>query len=166
MSAIVVADAGPLHYLILIDAAEFLERLFDEVCIPQAVKDELSSQRTPEEVKKWISHARTWLKVYPNQIQNNVPSLHRGEAEAIELALTIKAGALLIDDLDGRKQARSRGLDVIGTVGLLERAAEKDLLALPEVIAKLRQTNFFASPALLNAALERDRLRRARQKGI
>lgn len=108
MSAIVVADAGPLHYLILIEAADFLERLFDHVCIPQAVKDELLSQRAPEKVKTWISQSRSWLKVYPNKHQKDVPGLHRGEAEAIELALTIKAGALLIDDLDGRKQAKLR----------------------------------------------------------
>jgi hypothetical protein len=30
MSSIVVADAGPLHYLVLIDCGEILGRLFDQ----------------------------------------------------------------------------------------------------------------------------------------
>ena len=42
MSAnIVVADAGPLHYLVLIDCAEILGSLFDHVLVPFAVRDEL-----------------------------------------------------------------------------------------------------------------------------
>jgi hypothetical protein len=41
MSSIVVADAGPLHYLVLIDCGETLGTLFDHVLIPFAVRDEL-----------------------------------------------------------------------------------------------------------------------------
>jgi predicted nucleic acid-binding protein len=48
---------------------------------------------------------------------------------------------------------------VAGTIGLLERAAELKIIHLPDVITKLRQTNFFVAPELLEAALQRDKQR-------
>ena len=45
MSSIVVADAGPLHYLVLIDCGEILGNLFDHVLVPFAVRDELLHPR-------------------------------------------------------------------------------------------------------------------------
>ena len=159
MSSIVVADAGPLHYLILIDCADTLANLFDRVLIPTTVRDELAHSDAPRKVKDWLTASRSWLSV---EAVNPIPlaHLHRGEAEALQLALQIKAAGVLMDDLDGRAEARRLGCTVIGTVGLLERAAEKGLLELPATIARLRATNFFASEELLAAALARDRQRR------
>ena len=42
MSAIVVTDAGPLHYLVLIDCADILPILFEHVLVPFAVRDAMS----------------------------------------------------------------------------------------------------------------------------
>ena len=89
-----------------------------------------------------------------------VAGLHRGEAEALQLALQTGAAGVLMDDLDGRAEARKLGLVVIGTVGLLERAAENGLIDLPVAVAKLRSTNFFVSDELLAAASARDRQRK------
>jgi predicted nucleic acid-binding protein len=41
---IVVADTGPLNYLVLIDAIDLLPRLFDRVFVPLAVRDELTQR--------------------------------------------------------------------------------------------------------------------------
>ena len=35
---LVVADTGPLNYLVLIDAIELLPKLFEKVFIPEAVR--------------------------------------------------------------------------------------------------------------------------------
>ena len=71
MSAnIVVADAGPLHYLVLIDCAEILGSLFDHVLVPLAVRDELIHPGAPEKVKDWIVQPRPWLEIIPvSQVQ-------------------------------------------------------------------------------------------------
>jgi predicted nucleic acid-binding protein len=45
--------------------------------------------------------------------------LDRGEQGAILLAESVKAERLIIDDLEGRREAVHRGLPVIGTLGLL-----------------------------------------------
>jgi len=73
----------------------------------------------------------------------------------------VQATAVLLDDIDARAAARRLGLQAIGTVAILERAAEKGLIGLPSAIEKLRRTSFFISPEILDAALERDRQRRS-----
>ena len=40
---IVVADSGPLHYLILLDHADLLHRFYDDVVVPEAVAAEVST---------------------------------------------------------------------------------------------------------------------------
>ena len=61
MSSVVVADAGPLHYLILVDCAEILPKLFDRVLIPSAVRKELSHCYTPAKVADWMRVSKPWL---------------------------------------------------------------------------------------------------------
>src|ERR1017187_3902510 len=160
MTSILVADAGPLHYLVLVDCAGILGNLFDQILVPGAVRDELLQLNAPEIVKAWIRRPPSWLKVEPVTHVQPIHGLNPGEVEALQLALKVKAAGVLMDDLDGRKAARRLGLSVVGTVGLLERAAEKGLINLPDAVARLRQTNFFIAPEVLNQVLERDRLRR------
>jgi predicted nucleic acid-binding protein len=59
--------------------------------------------------------------------------LDRGEQDAILLAESVKAERLIIDDLEGRREAVHRGLPVIGTLGLLAEAARRNLLDLSQV---------------------------------
>ncbi len=44
---LVVADASPLHYLILVDVADILSHLFETVHIPVEVRDELTCEAAP-----------------------------------------------------------------------------------------------------------------------
>ena len=82
--------------------------------------------------------------------------LDRGERDAILLAESIKADRLIIDDLDGRREAANRKLPVIGTLGILAEAARRNLLDLPQALAALQTTNFHAAPALLRMLLAND----------
>jgi predicted nucleic acid-binding protein len=161
MSGPIVSDAGPLHYLILVDCADALPQLFERVLIPAPVRDELLHRSTAQKVKDWVENPPPWLKIQAATRFHPVPRLHRGETTALQLALQTRTSAVLMDDLDGRGAARRLGLTAVGTVGVLERMAELGFIDLPVAIAKLRQTNFFISPELLDAALERDRRRRA-----
>ena len=165
MSArVVVADAGPLHYLILIDCGDVLGNLFDHVLVPFAVRDELLHAKAPQEIKDWLVTSRSWLEIAQVAQVQPVRGLHRGETEALQLALERTADAVLMDDMDGRSAARRLGIPAIFTVAILELAAEKGFLDLPTAIAKLRQTSFFISQEILNAALERDKQRRENKK--
>lgn len=50
---IVVSDTTPIHYLILTEREFILPRLFGEVIVPDAVLDEMRSQRAPLSVREW-----------------------------------------------------------------------------------------------------------------
>jgi len=163
MSSIVVADAGPLHYLVLIDCGEILGSLFDHVLVP-FVRDELLHPRAPQKVKDWIIRPRPWLEITRVTQAQPVRGLHRGETEALQLALERRADAVVMDDLEGRAAAHRLGIPTIFTIAILELAAEKELIELPTALSKLQQTSFFISQEILDAALERDKERREKKK--
>jgi predicted nucleic acid-binding protein len=61
----------------------------------------------------------------------------------------------LIDERQGRRQARQLHLAVTGTLGILERAARMGKIDLALALERLEATNFRLSPALRDAALRR-----------
>ncbi len=119
----IVADTTPLNYLVLIEAAEILPRLYERVLIPPAVKDELNHPNAPDRVRAWIAQPPSWLNVVSLKLPVPAPGLAHldaGKCEAIALASEQEAMLLLLDDRDGAVAARSHGLRVIGTLGVLD----------------------------------------------
>jgi predicted nucleic acid-binding protein len=62
---IVVADSGPLHYLILLEHVDLLRRFYGQVVVPEAVASELSNAAAPGVVSEWIAAPPSWLEVRP-----------------------------------------------------------------------------------------------------
>jgi predicted nucleic acid-binding protein len=159
---IVVADASPLQYLILIEETEILPALYGGVLIPPAVLSELTRTQTPETIRRWIVRRPAWLQVRAPLLP--LPAfpakLGPGEREAIALAEELHADILLVDDCAARREAERRLLPVQGTLGLLSRAAERNLADLPTAIARLRRTNFRASGQLLQLVLDQEARRK------
>ena len=58
------------------------------------------------------------------------------------LPWSLHADLLLMDDREGVIAARSKGLTVTGTLGVLGLAAQHDLLNLAEAFGRLKGTNF------------------------
>ncbi|MGH7138764.1 MAG: hypothetical protein ACREHD_23705 [Pirellulales bacterium] len=162
---IVVADASPLHYLVLCGQIDVLSALFGEVVIPPAVLSELQHPHAPAAVREWSSNQPPWLRIRsPLQVDPNM-RLGRGEAEGICLAAEMTADLLLIDDLRGRREAETRGLPIAGTLGVLAAAADRDLLDLPATIAKLRGTNFRIADRIVRKVLQDDAAQRGKDPG-
>jgi predicted nucleic acid-binding protein len=160
---IVVSDTSPLNYLVLIEAIEILPRLFLEVHAPTQVVMELNNQRTPEVVRRWAQTPPKWLHVStPLTTLPSLVGLDLGEAQAISLAQELGAKAVLIDERKGRRVAQQRGLDAVGTLTVLEFAAERNLLQLRTTLESLRRTTFYITDDYIDAALARDASRRGR----
>jgi predicted nucleic acid-binding protein len=155
---IVVADTSPINYLVLIGHIEILPKIYGAILIPQTVLDELQDSDAPPEVHAWLFATPAWLRIQRVAFQPDslLDLLDRGERDAILLAESIKADRLIIDDLNGRREAERRHIPVIGTLGILAEAARRDLLNLSEALAALQSTNFHAAPALIELLLARD----------
>ena len=150
---LVVADSSPLIALINIDHVDILPRLFGQIIIPREVFAELAHEKRPECVRSFMAAKPAWLMEQSPSSIEPIPMLHPGEASAISLALEIHADLLLIDEMLGRKAAASRGIRVTGTVGILEKAADERLIDLENAFEKLKQTDFWISPELLDTRL-------------
>lgn len=147
-----VSDTSPI---ILLDKAGHLwvlEKLFKEVIIPPAVDKEWlrpGGYKTPH----WITVAQLSSDAAHNA-ERLAKKMDRGEAEAIALFQTVKADAVLIDDLKGRKEAESIGLPVVGTVGILVAAKRKGIIPeITPVINTLKKHRYYLSDEIFEKAL-------------
>lgn len=156
---IVVADSSPLIVLVNIGHIEVLPALFRDVVIPPQIAAELADARRPQAVQNFIRGKPVWLRVQAPISVELIPELHEGERAAISLARELQADLLLIDESDGRSAAIARHLQITGTIGILQRAAEQGLLDLAEAFARIKQTDFWISPRLLDAELVKYRER-------
>lgn len=154
---LVVSDASPINVLVRVGYADILARLFGAVVIPPAVAQELSREATPKVVREWLADKPIWLEIRKPTATAESTDLprHRGEREAIKLAQELKADLLLVDELRPRRIAASLGIAVIGTIGILERAAQQGLIDLDAAFAKIRETDFYVSEKLLAEAASR-----------
>lgn len=155
---VVVADTGPLNYLILIGQVELLSTLFERVFVPQAVRDELACTEAPEPVRRCIIEPPLWLEIASSAQETDDPELARlddGERAAIELAARIGAELMLMDDRDGVTVARGKGFAVTGTLGILDPAAERGLIRLHDALERLKITSFRCRPEIMDALLAR-----------
>jgi len=157
---IVVSDTSPLNYLILIGQEHVLPVLYDRVVTPPAVMRELLHPGTPERVKSWAASPPHWLEIVSPAKIDPTLALGAGEAEAIAVALQLQPDLMLIDERKASLVAIRLGLKVTGTVGVLDLAADKQLLDLPQAFASLRQTTFRGPEALMEELLKQDALRK------
>lgn len=154
---IVVSDTSSLNYLILTDYEDVLPTLFGQIIIPQAVLNELQHARTPEKIKNWVSTKPTWLEVRTVSAlpDYKLENWDYGEREAIFLAEELGADAILMDEKDGRREAAKLGFTTIGTLSVLDRAAETGLISFAEAIDKLRRTPFREPKQIVEALLKK-----------
>jgi len=155
---VVVADTGPLNYLVLTDDIAILPQLFGKVLIPERVREELEHMRAPESVRAWISDPPPWLEVRAVEVQrgeNEYRALDPGERDVIALAIATKADLLLMDDREGVAVARRLGFAVTGTLGLLGLAARKGIVDLIAAFERLKKTSFHYRRGLLETLLAR-----------
>lgn len=158
----VVSNTSPVLNLALISQLALLREQFVEVWVPPAVLKELR----PEEDLPGSSAVREareagWLRVEEVKDQPLVQVLRRdldeGEAEAIALALQMKAEWILLDQREGRRIAKSLGLKVTGVLGILLRARrEGKLPSLQTAMEQLREKAGFRIDAELFADLMKE----------
>ena len=160
---IVVSDTTPLISLLKTGRLDTLEKLFGEVRIPDAVFEELTSNpRYSDEAAAIRSYP--YIDIISVSDTDAVEQVSRedgldlGESEAIVLTQEISADLLLMDEAKGRDVARSMGLRITGTVGILLLSYERGILNKAEIVdcvERLRDANRFIGERYLLLLLER-----------
>ena len=149
---IVVTDTSVILNLCLLGLQQTLPVIFGEVHAPPAVRNEFL--RLVAEDPRFASlefpafiHITAVASIHPLLL---TPRLHRGECEALSLAVEIKATRVLMDERAGRAAAASLGIPSIGLLGILIEARRQNLISrlAPHLDRLQSDARFWFSPAL------------------
>ena len=112
---------------------------------------ELQQTNTPAPVPTWIAQPSAWCEIRPDPPSDpTLDFLDAGERAAIVLAELVTADRLLIDEWDGRAEAKRRHLPVTGTLCVLADAHVANLLDFEKALFLLRQTNFYVAEEVID----------------
>lgn len=132
---LLVADSGPLIALGRLGLLRLPIQLFDDVLVTQSVWDEVADGQTRAEHGPLdVARQAGWLSVVadPEVIAPafaGIRLLDSGECMALTLCMSLAPGCdVLIDERRGRAAAEQAGLSVLGTLGLLVRAKQLELI--------------------------------------
>lgn len=153
---IVISDTTPVISLMKADRLKLLRKLFDVVCVPDAVYRELTeNERYPDEARKIRECGFIRVEKVENKksvaILRKVAGLDAGESEAIILADEKQSDVLLMDEHRGRQVAREMGIAITGTIGILTQAFDEGMLTREDVegcIDRLKESNIRISEKL------------------
>jgi predicted nucleic acid-binding protein len=132
---LIISDTTCLIGLTNIGQLDILRQLYHSVIITPEVADEYGSP-LPE-----------WITVQAASDFKKITAFNKfidlGEASAIALVMEIGNALLIIDDRRARQFAIGLGLEITGTLGVLIRAYEQDLIHdIDSIITSLRETDF------------------------
>jgi len=143
---IIVSDTTALMILIKCNHMELLTNFVEKVYIPNEVMKELSKKN--DGIQSAIE------KLDFIEIKNS--NLDMGEIEAISLALETGLD-LIIDEKSGRKYAKSKGIEIIGLLGILKINFVKQHITYIEllyILDEFKKINFRINPNLEKDFLE------------
>ena len=148
----IIGDSSALIALAVVDQLGLLEKLYDNLLVPQAVYDEVTQIGRPQS---------DTLKVF---LQNRVKvvdlrlaklGLGLGELEAITLYKELDADVLLIDDNRAKKFATLNGIRVIGSLGVLIKAKEHGYIEdVKPLLNQIMASEIYLSEKLISKVLD------------
>lgn len=127
---IVISNTTPIISLALVGHLDLLKKLYEEVVVPSAVAGEILAAGQLKTGVKEFQQA-TWLKrieLADSSRADLLVDLDRGEAEVIALAQELNADLIILDERLGRHHAQHLGLTLTGTLGVLLKAKQEELI--------------------------------------
>jgi predicted nucleic acid-binding protein len=154
---IVVSDISCISNLLLIGRLDLLQKIYTKIFIPPAIYKEITAlEKEGKDLSYFKSEA--WI-IADNNFTKNISLyspkfIDAGEAEAIDLALHLKADRLLIDERKQTAFANRLWLITIGLLGVLIIGKQNDFIpSVKELMDKLIKNKFWISSPLYNQVL-------------
>ena len=128
---------------------DVLKELYGKVFITEEVSKEFGKT-----VSDWIEVRKVSDNKYLKLMKNFVDL---GEASTIALAVETDDIVIILDDLKARKLAQKLNLKITGTIGVLVKARERNIItSTQEVLNKLRNEGFRISDEIEKEFLKYD----------
>jgi predicted nucleic acid-binding protein len=155
---IVVSNTSPVLNLACVGELQVLNALYGRIFVPASVAGEIDRLRRHD--PRFANVALPAFVEVVSEIDTaRVAALEldldRGEAEAISLAVDLKADLVLIDERRGRAATRRLGLIPFGLLGILLEARQRNVLrSIKPVLARLQtEAGFWMSDELTRRVL-------------
>jgi uncharacterized protein len=155
---VIVADSGPIIHLSRVGLLDVLPALYGTIVVPSAVFREVVHDGAGQAGSVELAGAK-WAEIVDHDDQDPLflgflRILQIGESAAISIAYARRAQLVLVDDNHARMSAKSLGLAVKGTLGLLVLAKQRGHIAtvLPK-IRELRSQHVWISAEVVRRAL-------------
>jgi len=151
-----VVNASPLILLARIDRLDLLVSLAKLLVLPAAVVREIQAgshrDETADRIKDLPSILRFADRPVPDRIR--LWDLGAGESQVLAHGLERPGSEVVLDDLAARRCARSLGLPMIGTLGVVILCRHRGVIsAARPIVEKLREAGLRLKPALMEEAL-------------
>lgn len=144
---LVISDTSCLILYHKLEKLDILGSIFSSLYITEQVAEEYG-----EELPDWISIVEIKNR---NGYLELRKLLGQGEASSIILAEELTDSLLIIDEKRGRKVAKEKNLNIIGSLGILLLAKEKGIInSVRENIIAIEQTNFRISQKIKQQLLK------------
>lgn len=143
MRDLIISDTSCLIALSRIDALPILHELYGTVVITPEVRMEFG-QPLPDWIVTQKAPTETVVRIARKY------SLDIGETTSIALALDVCNSTLVIDEANGRRVAKSLGLKTTGTLGILLKAKQLQLVdSITDYVIQLQISGFRMSKQLV-----------------
>lgn len=152
-----VLNASPVIVLAKVGQLDLMSSMASELLVPDAVVSELLSGPSDDPAR--IAVESGWGKrISPRETPTSVIEWGLGQGETAVLAVALEhSGALaVLDDAEGRKCARTVGVRVLGTLGIVLRAKKRGLVpSAAGLVRSLRAEGLYIDDQIIREALHR-----------
>jgi predicted nucleic acid-binding protein len=151
-----VINASPIISLTKIDRIHLLEKLCDEIIIPQGVAEEIKLGGYNDSAAIWIKKQAQPFIQPMSVIDPKVANwdLGLGESHVLSWAIKNSSYEAIIDDLAARKAAKILKIPVRGTLSIIVLAKKRGYIAsVREDLDNLIEVGLRISPALIQQAI-------------
>ena len=132
---VVIVDTSCFILLDKIDEIQLLEKVFSSITTTQTIAEEFGKP-----LPDWVNVLSVQNKPYQHLLELEVDP---GEASAFALSVEYAHTLLIIDDMKARKLADKLLLNYTGTLGVLLKAKELNIISsIKPVLSKIQLTNF------------------------
>ncbi|WP_373512324.1 DUF3368 domain-containing protein [Persicitalea sp.] len=143
---VLIADTSCFIVLVKVNELELLHKVYGEVTTTTDIAIEFGAV-----LPDWVTVKRVMNSDKQQAIEKQID---RGEASAIALALESPNSTVVLDDYKARKLAKSLGVRVTGTIGVIMRAKSKGIFSvIKPILEKIKETDFRLSEEIESQAL-------------